>query len=393
MRRNDEGGVEHDDRAGRTRAARVWAVGLGVWLGAWGAIPAATRAQEPRSGEIAQPGATRIKLTFQPGPLEASVPDLYRLEGATFTSEMELRREFEDFRVWTVRFPSPIESPDEANNTVHAEYYEPKGGEASSKRPGVVVLHILGADFALSRFMCIRLAQHGVAALFMKLPYYGERQGNGPGHGERAGGRLLSVDIERSVRAMRQGICDVRRSVFWLKNRPEVDPARLGVAGISLGGIVSSIAASVDPEISEAALLLAGGNLSEILWTMPEGRRYRDQWIAEGKTREDLEVLTKPFDPLRFGDRLRGKRVLMIAGNVDDTVPPRCTLELWKVAGRPPIRWLDCGHYSAASYLLPEMRVVCEFFANPDAPIPTSNSGAGVEDPAEEPGKGKEGHP
>src|SRR5436305_1132179 len=82
----------------------------------------------------------------------------------------------------------------------------------------------------LSRYLAARLAQRGVAALFVKLPYYGERRPRG---GQK---RFLSTDIERSVLAMRQGVCDVRRAVAWLASRPEVDSGKIGVAGISLGG-------------------------------------------------------------------------------------------------------------------------------------------------------------
>ena len=61
---------------------------------------------------------------------------------------------------------------------------------------------------------------------------------------------------------MRQAVCDVRRAAVWLAARPDVDPERLGVSGISLGGIVSALAAAVDPAIREGAFLLAGGDLS-----------------------------------------------------------------------------------------------------------------------------------
>src|SRR5207244_8718889 len=125
---------------------------------------------------------------------------------------------------------------------------------------------------------------------------------------------FLSPDLDRAIVAMRQGICDVRRAAAWLASRPEVDPERLGVAGISLGGIVAALAAAADPTLNRAALVLAGGGLADILWEMPEGTRYRVQWAETGRTKADLETLTRPFDPLTYAHRLRGKRVLMIAG-------------------------------------------------------------------------------
>ena len=53
----------------------------------------------------------------------------------------------------------------------------------------------------------------------------------------------------------------------------------------------------------------------------------------------------------------------MMAGNVDEVVPPSSARALWEASGRPPIRWFDCGHYSAAGYLLPAIREAVDFFA------------------------------
>jgi dienelactone hydrolase len=294
------------------------------------------------------------EATFRPTAEEANVPAAFRLDAATFPFEMESLRETPTYRVSAVRFPSPIVTPDVENNTVHAEYFQPT---APGKRPAVVVLHILGADFALSRYLAARLADRGVAALFLKLPYYGERRPQG------ADKRFLSADIERSVLSMQQGVCDVRRASAWLAARPEVDATKLGITGISLGGIVSALAAAVDPALNTTALMLAGGDLANVLWEMPEGAKYRQLWIDSGRTKADLQALTLPFDPVTYAGRLKGKRVFMVAGNVDEVVPPASALALWNAAGKPPIRWMDCGHYSAAGYLLPAMREVVEFFA------------------------------
>jgi dienelactone hydrolase len=299
----------------------------------------------------------RGNASFRPTAAEADVPERFRLAPADFAYELEPLRTDGSSTVSAVRFPSPVVSPDPVNNTVHAEYFRPTG-PGPRRRPAVIVLHILGADFALSRYLATRLAERGVAALFVKLPYYGERRP--PGESKR----FLSADIDRSMGAMRQGICDVRRAAAWLAGRPEVDPARLGITGISLGGIVSSVAAAVDPTLNRAAFLLAGGDLARILWEMPEAEKYRKLWVESGRTQADLKALTEPFDPLTYAHRLVGKRLLMIAGNIDEVVPPSSTRALWSAAGRPPIRWFDCGHYSALAYLLPAIRTTVDFFAS-----------------------------
>jgi dienelactone hydrolase len=298
----------------------------------------------------------RGETAFRPTAAEADVPERFRLAPAVFAYELEPLRSDVSYTVAAVRFPSPIVSPDRVNNTVHAEYFLPKGADPA-RRPAVIVLHILGADFALSRYLAARLADRGVAALFVKLPYYGERRP--PGEPKR----FLSADVDRSIGAMRQGICDVRRAAAWLATRPEVDPAKLGVTGISLGGIIASVAAAVDPTLNRAVFLLAGGDLARILWEMPEGAKYRALWVESGRTLADLKAMTDPYDPLTYAHRLVGKRLLMIAGNVDKVVPPANTRALWSAAGRPPILWFDCGHYSALAYLLPAFRTTVDFFA------------------------------
>jgi dienelactone hydrolase len=304
----------------------------------------------------------RGEAAFGPTASEAAVPERFRLAPAVFAYEREWLRATGTYSVWAVRFPSPIASPEPVNDTVHAEFFCPAGAGAGTgadrnRKPAVIVLHILGADFALSRYLAARLADRGVAALFVKLPYYGERRPAG------SSTRFLSTDIERTTAAMRQGVCDVRRAAAWLASRPEVDPGRLGVTGISLGGIVAAVAAAVDPALNRGAFLLAGGDLARILWEMPEGAKVRALWVESGRTLADLKALTDPFDPLTYADRLVGKRLLMIAGNVDEVVPPACARALWDRAGRPPIHWCDCGHYSAVGYLLPAIRTTVDFFA------------------------------
>jgi dienelactone hydrolase len=300
-------------------------------------------------------GIAQGEASFEPTPAEQEVPALFRLAAARFPYETELLRTTDSCTVWAVRFPSPMVSPVLENNTVHAEYFRPT---TSGRHPGVVVLHILGADFALSRFMAARLADGGAAALFVKLPYYGERRPAGDEH------RFFSSDVGRSLGAMVQGVGDIRRAAAWLAGRPEIDPDRLGVAGISLGGSMSALAASADPTLNQAALLLAGGDLAEILWSMPEAKRFRDVYRAAGGTKAQLAFLTRRYDPLTYAHRLKGKKVMMVAGSVDETIPPRCVRALWEAAGRPPLRWIDCGHYSAVGYLLPEIRRTVAFFAD-----------------------------
>ncbi len=316
-----------------------------------------------------------IEIPVEADPLEADIPRPFVLANdGSITARFARVRVTDRYQIWSVRYPSPIVSPDPINNVVPADYYRPNG---PGPFPGVVVLHILGSDFALSRFLAARLADANVAALFVKLPYYGERR---PPEMPRR--PSLTRDRERTLIAMRQGICDVRRGIDVLASLPEIDPDRLGVTGISLGGIVSSVVAGVDPQVGRVVLLLAGGDLATILWESSEREavQLRRDWTAQGQTRDDLDALVRPFDPLTHAEGLRTKAVFLMAGRADRVVPPESTRRLWDAAGRPDLTWFDCGHYSAVAYLLPAIRRTVAHFqeeperwSQPTTTTPTSN--------------------
>ncbi len=308
-------------------------------------------------------------VDFRPSDAEQLVPEIFRQGASRFQWDLKPLRQAARHHVWALRFPSPLPGDIAENNVVHAEYFLPANPPSDGRKyPAAIVLHILGADFPLSRFMAARLADHGVAALFVQLPYYGKRKP--PGQPEI---RFLSGDMNRSVTAFRQGVLDIRRAIAWLASRPEVDAGKIYATGVSLGGIMAALATAIDPMTHGGVFVLAGGGLADILWNMPEkeARVYRAAWEKSGRTFADLRALVDPFDPLTYADRLKSKRVKMIVARVDEVVPPRAGEALWKAAGEPAIVRYDAGHYSAAAFLLPALRETIDFIANvKTAPAP-----------------------
>ena len=149
--------------------------------------------------------------TFVPTEAESRVAERFRLPPGDLSWRAEpLGADSRTVEVWDVTFPSPVTTQFEANNTVHCEYFQPK---RPGKRPAVIVLHILGGDFPLSRLFCNRMAQQGVAALFVKMPFYGPRRG------EDISRRMISADPDETVEGMTQAVLDIRRATAWLASR------------------------------------------------------------------------------------------------------------------------------------------------------------------------------
>jgi dienelactone hydrolase/predicted choloylglycine hydrolase len=324
------------------------------------------------------------KVKFEPKGDQKDVPERYRLPAHEFTYEMQLKHDLPEqgFRVYDVRFPSPVQSPVPENNMVHGEFYVPtpptppsKGGDdrnssLSSKGggdsisstpleggagggiPAVVLLDILQGNQAVTRFQATILAQQGVAALTIHMAYYGPRRpANLPI-------RFLMPSVEHSVESVRQTVLDVRRAAAWLESRPEVDRTRLGVMGTSLGSFIGCVAAQMEPRFSRVVLLLGGGGLVDAFYDHPKAEPIRKLWEALGGTKEKLAQQVAPADPLTCACNLKDRKVLMFGAKRDDIVPPKCTERLWEACGKPRIIWYDCSHVGAAAFFIPAMQEI-----------------------------------
>lgn len=300
----------------------------------------------------------RGEAEYEPSADESNVPETFRLPAHVFSFEQRPTPTISKaIRIYEVTFPSPVETPHEANNTVHCEYFRPAVDPSPDhKYPAVVVLHILGGDFDLSRLFCRALAQKGVCALFVKMPYYGPRRD------PAANVRMISPDPHQTVKGMTQAVLDIRRAGAWLRAQDEIDGRRLGIFGISLGGITGALVATAEPRFHNVFLLLAGGDIGLASWDSRETAEVRRFWEAKGGTKESLVDVLRPIDPVTYGHGARGKRIGMINARFDEVIPPACTTALWKSFGEPEIEWLDCGHYSAARFMLYALSRVTAFF-------------------------------
>ncbi len=120
------------------------------------------------------------------------------------------------------------------------------------------------------------LRARGFVALF---PYRRGRPGSG-GEFWKVGVYALPPAQQPAamVSAFESELEDVQAAVRWLAKRPEVDPHRIAVAGCSIGGLLSLLAAERGEGI-RAAIDFAGGS---ILWDRNPELRARMKTAAQG---------------------------------------------------------------------------------------------------------------
>jgi dienelactone hydrolase len=307
----------------------------------------------PQARADRAPAVEAGNVSFEPIGDQNKIPKRYRLPAHRFAYQMERidDRPLIGVEVYHLTFPSPVESPHPENNTVHAEYYRPKG---KGPFPCVIVLDITGGDQSLSRMIANHLAQNRIGGLFVQMAYYGPRRPKG----SRL--RLLSLDFEHTTKAIRQTVLDLRRATAWMASRPEIDAQRLGVVGTSLGSFMGALTAEMEPRLGRVVVLLGGAGFVDGYYDHPKARTAVKLWEMMGGTKQQVKDLIAPVDPITCAANLKDRKLLIIAGKKDEIVPPKMAEALWNATGRQKIVWYNCGHYTAALYLLPALKQVVE---------------------------------
>jgi dienelactone hydrolase len=296
----------------------------------------------------------RGTVAFAPLP-DKNIPEMYRLAPHTFNFELARKADLpvSGVSVQYVTFPSPVETAYPENNTVHAEFYVPHG---KGPFPAVIVLEILAGGDGMARSMAGVLAQNKIAALFVRMAYYGPRSPKT----ERV--RLLSTNVPRTMDAVRQTVLDCRRATAWLESRPEVDAKKLGIVGTSLGSFLAALTAEMEPKLNKVALLYTGGGFVDGYYDHPRAKLLVEQFEKFGGGKKLVKAILAPVDPITCAANLKGRDVLIVAAKRDDIVPPTMAEALWKACGEPKIVWYDTTHYGAALFALPTLGEVLKHF-------------------------------
>jgi hypothetical protein len=182
--------------------------------------------------------------------------------------------------------------------------------------------------------------REGFSVAFVAHPLHFERTPPGAYSGEL----VVSADVVLTVEAFRQGVIDMIGAANWLRAEGH---RTIGVFGYSLGGYLAGIMAAVRDDWAFAVLGGAGDSPVSPILDTPLGRNIREDLDACGMLdREKLRRAWKVISPAAFRPRIPKDRILLIAGRYDRIMLPASVRRLWRAWGRPPIRWMNRGHYA-----------------------------------------------
>ena len=223
-----------------------------------------------------------------------------------------------------VRFPSPRPTGVAINDMVALEWYSAKNeADEVIDAPAIVVVHESGSKMEVGRLIAKALHAQGLHAFLIHLPTYGLR-------------RPERVDpLEELFGAvMKQGIVDARRARDAVAVLPHVDSRSISIQGTSLGGFVTATTAGLDRGFTTVHIMVAGGNLYELVTNgNREAGKLREKLAEAGIAGDKLKQLFAPIEPLRLAHRYDQKNTWLYTANRDQVVPPHHAEALRKAAG------------------------------------------------------------
>jgi dienelactone hydrolase len=151
---------------------------------------------------------------------------------------------------------------------------------AGGRRPAVIALHGTGGNKDALRGWLDELARRGIVGVAIDARYHGDRSG-----GARGSAAYVAA-ITRAWQA-RPGepmehpfyydTCwDVWRTVDYLATRDDVDPKRVGMLGVSMGGIETWLAGAADDRVAVAVPAIA---VQSFRWSLEH-----DAWQSRANT-------------------------------------------------------------------------------------------------------------
>jgi dienelactone hydrolase len=194
------------------------------------------------------------------------------------------------------------------------------------KRPVVIALHGTGGNKDNMSNIVMKAAKAGFIGVAIDGRYHGERTKAGSGSDEYDAAIARAFKTGQGHPFYYDTVYDVMRLIDYLSTRKDVDASRIGLTGISKGGIETYFTAAADPRVAAAVPYIG---VQSFKWALENG-----QWKARIATiqeafNESAASAGKSIDSADFVREFYARVVPGIDGQFDG--PQMLTL----IAPRP----------------------------------------------------------
>lgn len=190
------------------------------------------------------------------------------------------------------------------------------------KRPAVILMHGLFGSKERNLIFALKLADKGflVAMIDARL------------HGDRSEGSLIEKmrkkPLETMVSILTDTVDDFFALIDYLQSREDVIVDKIGMTGISLGGLFTFIVGLNDDRVRVLAPIIASGDFFTVFTktTLLDELGSNKEKFGDLELPDSIKGLLEHFDPIYHPEKLYPRPLLMITGEKDDIFPKEAVM-------------------------------------------------------------------
>lgn len=185
----------------------------------------------------------------------------------------------------------------------------------------------------------------GLNVVLYELPYHGRRAPNGQ---ELSGSVFPSAHLARTNEGIAQAIYELRSLRLWFQEHGD---RPIGVVGVSLGGYVAALWATLD-KLEFAVPMVPLVSMADLAWDVlsrGDAGAFEICPYLRNITLEQLRAGYAPHALFSHPPKTARECQMIVAGLADSVIPTSQPTALWEHWGRPEIFWFEGGHIGQIS--------------------------------------------
>jgi len=191
-----------------------------------------------------------------------------------------------------------------------------------AKKPLVICQHGFTGNKESMLTTCLMLADAGFVVVSIDAEKHGERR-------DPEVLRRLSQDPAQFFHILLGTVEDVRRVIDYVGENLDVDLQRVGMMGVSMGAIITLLAATVEERLKAIVSVIGGANFQVLVRKSSLYRVGLEPKLVEKFAQSAGELIGR-YDPVNKAHLFRSIPVLLLNGERDDLIPLECATSLYE---------------------------------------------------------------